>query len=226
MFEQEIEMEQKSSSVVPLLLILSLVAVIVGTVGYWFVQSRKVLTQPEATTLVTSILKAQGPAMLRFHTGTVKSSMNEKPRDPHYKLLERAGMVKLAAVKGKGEMYDIALTPKGETELTGFPEFQKAKEKDGTLALAVPLARRKLVEVTKVTMNGPSMARVEYTWKWEPTPVGDLFDANGNLVKAFNIWETQTLIEKYGANFYHGDAKRVAVNLVKTDKGSWQVMGE
>lgn len=226
MFEQEIEMEQKSSSVVPLLLILSLVAVIVGTVGYWFVQSRKVLTQPEATTVVTSILKAQGPAMLRFHTGTVKSSMNEKPRDPHYKLLERAGMVKFAAVKGKGETYNIALTPKGETELTGFPEFQKAKEKDGTLALAVPLARRKLVEVTKVTMNGPSMARVEYTWKWEPTPVGDLFDANGNLVKAFNIWDTQTLIEKYGANFYRGDAKRVAVNLVKTDKGSWQVMSQ
>jgi hypothetical protein len=226
MFEQEIEMEQKSSSVVPLLLILTLVAVIVGTAGYWFMQSRKVLTQPEATTVVTSILKAQGPAMLRFHTGTVKSSMNEKPRDPHYRLLERAGMVKLAAVKGKGETYNIALTPKGETELTGFPEFQKTKEKDGTLALAVPLARRKLVEVTKVTMNGPSMARVEYTWKWEPTPVGDLFDASGNLVKAFNIWDTQTLIEKYGANFYHGDAKKVAVNLVKTDKGSWQVMGE
>lgn len=226
MFEQEIEMEQKSSSVVPLLLILSLVAVIVGTVGYWFVQSRKVLTQPEATTVVTSILKAQGPAMLRFHTGTVKSSMNEKPRDPHYKLLERAGMVKFAAVKGKAETYNIALTPKGETELTGFPEFQKANEKDGTLALAVPLARRKLVEVTKVTMNGPSMARVEYTWKWEPTPVGDLFDANSNLVKAFNIWDTQTLIEKYGANFYRGDAKRVAVNLVKTEKGSWQVMSQ
>ena len=178
--------------------------------------------------MVTSILKAQGPAVLRFHTGTVKSSINEKPRDPHYKLLEKAGMVKLTPVKGKGkgEVYDIALTPKGETELTAFPEFQKAKEKDGTVALAVPLARRKLVEVTKVTMNGPSMARVEYTWKWEPTPVGDLFDANGDLVKAFNIWDTQTMIEKYGANFYHGDAKRVAVNLVKTDKGSWQVMSE
>jgi hypothetical protein len=226
MFEQEIEMEQKSSSVVPLLLILALVAVIVGTVGYWFMQSRKVLTQPEAATVVTSILKAQGPAMLRFHTGTVKASVNEKPRDPHYKLLERAGMVKLAPVKGKGEMYNIALTPKGETELTAFPEFQKTKEKDGAFALAVPLARRKLVEVTKVTMNGPSMARVEYTWKWESTPVGDLFDASGSLVKAFNIWDTQTLIEKYGANFYHGEAKRAAVNLVKSDKGSWQVMSE
>ena len=53
----------------------------------------------------------------------------------------------------------------------------------------MPLARRKLVEVTKVTMNGPSMARVEYTWKWEPTPVGDLFDANGQLIKSFNLWE-------------------------------------
>ncbi|MGB9103339.1 MAG: hypothetical protein WCC59_01160 [Terriglobales bacterium] len=226
MFEQEIEMEQRSSSVVPLLLILALVAVIVGTAGYWFMQSRKVLTQQDATTVVASILKAQGPAVLRFHTGTVKSSINEKPRDPHYKLLEKAGMVKLAPVKGKGDVYNIALTPKGEAELTAFPEFQKTKEKDGTLALTVPLARRKLVEVTKVTMNGPSMARVEYTWKWEPTPVGDLFDANGQLIKSFNLWDTQALIEKYGANFYHGDAKKVAVNLVKTDKGSWQLMSE
>jgi hypothetical protein len=226
MFEQEIEMEQKSSTVVPLLLILALAGVIVGTAGYWFVQSRKVLTQPEATTAVTSILKAQGPAMLRFHTGAVKSSINEKPRDPHYKLLEKAGMVKVSQVKGKGEVYNIALTPKGEKELTAFPEFQQTKEKDGTLALAVPLARRRLVEVTKVTMNGPSMARVEYTWKWDATPVGYLFDANGQMIKAFNLWETQALIQKYGANFYHGDTKRVAVNLVKTDKGSWQVMSE
>ena len=226
MFEQEIEMEQKSSSVVPLLLILALVAVIVGTAGYWFVQSKKVLTQPEATAAVTSILKAQGPAMLHFHTGTVKSSVNEKPRDPHYKLLEKAGLVKLAPVKGKGEVYDIALTPKGETDLAALPDFQKTKEKDGAFALSVPLARRRLVEVTKVAMNGPSMARVEYTWKWEPTPVGDVFDANGKLMKSFNLWDTQALIEKYGANFYHAEAKRTAVNLVKTDKGSWQVMSE
>jgi hypothetical protein len=225
MFEQEIEMEQKSSSVVPLLLILALVAVIVGTGGYWFVQSRKVLTQQDATTVVTAILKAQGPAVLRFHTGAVKSSINEKPRDPHYKLLEKAGMVKVSQVKGK-EIYNIALTPRGEKELTAFPEFQKAEEKDGTVALAVPLARRQLVQVNKVTMNGPSMARVEYTWKWEPTPVGELFDASGPQIKSFNLWETQSLIEKYGANFYHGDAKKVAVNVVKNDKGSWQVMSE
>jgi len=226
MFEQELEMEQKSSSVVPLLLIIALAGVIVGTAGYWFVQSRKVLTQPEAATVVTSILKAQGPAVLHFHTGTVKSSINEKPRDPHYKLLEKAGYVKLSPVKGKAETYDIALTPKGEKELTAFPEFQKGAEKDGSLAIQVPLAHRNLVEVTKVTMNGPSMARVEYTWKWDPTSVGDVFDANGQMIKAFNIWETQALIEKYGTNFYHAEPKKTAVTLVKTDKGSWQVMSE
>ena len=129
MFEQEIEMERKSSTVVPLLLILALAGVIIGTAGYWFVQSRKVLTQQDATTAVTSILKAQGPAMLRFHTGTVKSSINEKPRDPHYKLLEKAGMVKLAPVKGKGETYDIALTPKGEAELTAVPRIPEDQGK-------------------------------------------------------------------------------------------------
>ncbi len=226
MFEQELELEQKSSSIVPLLLILALAGVIIGTAGYWFVQSKKVLTKQDATTAVTAILKAQGPAVLRFHTGTVKSSINEKPRDPHYKLLQKAGLLKMVQVKGKGEVYDIALTPLGEKQLTAFPEFQKATEKDGTVAMMVPLARRKLVEIDKVTMNGPSMARVEYSWKWEPTPVGDIFDANGELIKSFNIWETQTLIEKYGANFYHADPKRVAVNLVKTDKGTWQVMSE
>jgi hypothetical protein len=225
MFEQELELEKKSSSVVPLLLILALVGVIVGTGAYWFVQSRKVLTQADAATAVTAILKAQGPAVVRFHTGTVKSSINEKPRDPHYKLLEKAGLVKVAAAK-KGDVYNISLTPKGEKELTAFPEFQKSEEKDGSLALTVPLARRKLLQISKVTMNGPSMAKVEYTWQWEPTPVGDLFDANGAMMKAFNIWDTQALIEKYGANFYHGDAKRMVVTLVKSDKGSWQLMND
>jgi hypothetical protein len=225
MFEQELELEKKSSSVVPLLLILALVGVIVGTGAYWFVQSRKVLTQADAATAVNDILNAQGPALLRFHTGTVKSSVNEKPRDPHYKLLEKAGLVKVAAAK-KGAAYNISLTAKGEKELTAFPEFQKSEEKDGSLALTVPLARRKLLQISKVTMNGPSMAKVEYTWKWEPTPIGDLFDANGAMMKAFNIWDTQALIEKYGANFYHGDAKRMVVTLVKTDKGSWQPMND
>ena len=35
---------------------------------------------------------------------------------------------------------------------------------------------------------------------------GDLFDAAGPAVKAFNTWDRSTLIDKYGANFYHDPA--------------------
>ena len=223
MFEQELELEKKSSSIVPLLLILALAGVIIGTIVYWVMQSRKVLTQKEAATVVSEIMKAQGPALLRFHTGAVKASVNEKPRDPHYKLLQKAGLVKVVPPR-RGEAYKISLTPAGEKELTAFPEFQKVQEKDGSFALTVPLARRQLVQIDKVTMNSPSMAKVEYTWKWDPTPVGDLFDADGSLIKGFNIWETQSLIEKYGANFYHAAPKKMVVTVVKTDKGTWQLM--
>jgi hypothetical protein len=223
MFEQELELEKKSSSVIPLLLILALAGVIIGTVVYWVMQSRKVLTQQEAKTVVSGILKAQGPVLLRFHTGAVKASVNIKPRDPHYKLLEKAGLVKVVAAR-KGGVYNISLTPEGEKELTAFPEFQKVQDKDGSFTLTVPLARRELLQINKVTMNGPSMAKVEYTWKWDPTPIGDVFDADGNLIKGFNIWDTQALIEKYGASFYHAAPKRVVVLLMKTDKGAWQLM--
>lgn len=224
MFEQEVEMEKRSSSIVPLLLILALAAVIIGSIGYWVVQSKKVLTPQEATTAVTSILQAQGPATLRFHTGLVKSSVNEKTTDPHYKLLEKGGYLKVS--KGKGEAAQVLLTAKGETELAAFPEFQKEKQSDGTELISVPLAKRKVVEVSKVTMSSPNVARVEFTWKWEPTVLGDLFDASGPAMKNFNIWDTQKLIEKYGANFYHGNPTRTAVTLVKDEKVGWRVANE
>jgi hypothetical protein len=224
MFEQEVEMEKRTSSVVPLLLILGLAGVIIGSIGYWVVQARKVLTPQEATTAVTSILEAQGPATLRFHTGLIKSSVNEKPADPHYRLLEKGGYLKTA--KGKGEAVQVTLTAKGEQELTAFPEFQKEKQSDGTELLSVPLAKRKLIDTPKVTMSSYSVARVEFTWKWEPTTLGDLFDASGAPMKGFNIWDTQKLIEKYGANFYHGNPTRAAVTLVKNDKGEWKISNQ
>ena len=68
-------------------------------------------------------------------------------------------------------------------------------------------------------MLSPSRATVEYFWKWEPTKGGDLFDAAGPAVKAFNTWDRSTLIEKYGANFYHAAPTKVTVLLVKDAKG-------
>ena len=102
----------------------------------------------------------------------------------------------------------------------------KTKEKDGTDAYAVPLATRQLAEISKITMLSPERATVQYTWKWDANKLGNLFDASGSLVKSFNTWDRATLIEKSGANFYHGDPTKVAVVLVKSDRGSWQIAFE
>ena len=89
----------------------------------------------------------------------------------------------------------------------------------------MPLGQRKLVEISKITMLAPNKAVVEYSWKWEPTKAGDLFDASGPAVKQFGTWDRSTLIDKYGAAFYHGAPTKVAVALVKNYYG-WKVSTE
>lgn len=222
MFEEELEMEKRASSIVPLLLIVALAAIIIGSIAWWVMQTRQVLTQQQATTLVTAILKAQGPATVKFYTGMLQPSVDEKPSDPHYKLLEKGGYLRLEKQK-KGDGVKVTLTAKAEQEFAAFPEFKKRKLSDGTEQLTVALAERKLIDVGKVTMNGPNAALVEYTWKWEPNALGDLFDASGTSVKGFSIWESQKLIEQYGANFYHAGPSRGLVKLIKDDKGAWNV---
>ena len=61
--------------------------------------------------------------------------------------------------------------------------------------------------------------------KFAKLPLGNLFDASGTMVKSFNTWDRSTLIQKYAANFYHGDATRVSLSLVKGDNG-WQIATE
>jgi hypothetical protein len=169
------------------------------------------------------VLKSEGPATAHFHAGLVMPSVDEKPRDPHYRLLEKAGVVKTAKTSGGGTM--VTLTPLGERMAASIPGFKKWKNTDGTTSYAFPLAERQLVEVSKVTMNGVNDALVEYTWKWVPNQLGDDFDAAGSLVKSFNTWDRATLIEKYGADFFHADPKRANVNLARRDKG-WRVATE
>ena len=53
-------------------------------------------------------------------------------------------------------------------------------------------------------MSGVNYVTIEYTWKWVPNQMGDLFDAGGSLVKGFNLWDRETLINKYEADFYNG----------------------
>ena len=218
MFEQEIEMEKKESSILPLFLILTLIVAVVGVAMYFVIQNRKVLTSAEATSAVVAMLDNQGPAVLHIQTGLVKA--NDQPRDPEYRLLEKAGYLKLGKDTSSSKT-PIALTSNGREFLASIGEVKKFRNKDGNEEYAIPLAQRKLIDVGRVTMLSPSKATVEYSWKWETTPAGDLFDAAEPPVKAFNTWDRSTLIDKYGANFYHAGPARVALTLQKTEKG-WQ----
>ena len=219
MFEQELEMEKKNSSIVPLLLIVTLIVAVVGIALYYVIQSRQVLSAAEATPVLTAILENQPPAALRFETGVIRGSDN--PHDPHYRLLEKAGYLTIGKDNKKDWTTPIALTDQGKTFLSEIAGVKKVDEGDGKTMYTVPVSQRKLVEVNKITMQSGTRAIVEYSWKWETNKAGDLLDASGPEVKAFNTWERTTLIDKYGANFYHAAPTKVAIALVKVEKG-WQ----
>lgn len=223
MFEQEIELEKRESSVVPLLLIVALIVTIVSVSIYFLLENRKVLTAEEATPIVVSALEAQGPVIFHFHTGIIKGSVEEKPHDPHYRLLEKAGFVKIG--KDIEWKTPVSLTPKGQAFLAELDGVQKSQDKDKTEIYSIPIAQRKLVAVTHITMQSPSRALVEYTWTWQTNKLGEMLDASGPMVKDFNTWDRATLIQKYGAAFYKEGPTKVVLALAKTDKG-WQIAVE
>ncbi len=225
MFEDEIKMEEKSSNVIPLLMALGLVVAIVGGIGYFIMESKRSVSQQEASRIVSDILKAQGPAKVHFHVGKVEPSMDEKPFDPHYRLLEKIGMVKLGKPTYKG--IDVTLTSKGAEELKACNALEE-KNADGSDAYTVPLANRKLVAVNKVEMSRPGVAQVAYTWNWQPTQLGDDFDANSKVMSTLPVWDRTVLIQKYGADFYKdAEAKKVVINLAWDDKSkTWKPVTE
>jgi len=227
MFEQELEMEKQESSIVPLLLIVALIVSVVGVAGYYIVQNRKVLSMEEATKVAAAVLKEQGPVTLRFHTGMVKSSVNDNPQAPHYKLLEKAGLIAIGKAQGTyGTTYPITLTTAGQEFLKRIDGVTTADEKDGTKLYQVTVAERKLVAVSNINMLSPTRANVAMTWAWKTTNLGDLLDASGPSVQAFNTWDRATLIQKYGADFYHAAPTQVTISLAKADDGTWQVATE
>jgi hypothetical protein len=193
MFEQEVELEKRENSVVPLLLIVAMIVCIVGVAAYYVWQNKQVLSTADAGNAISAALRQQGPATVRFHVGMVKPSVEEKPEDPHYKLLEKAGIVRLG--KAKDRVYPVALTSDGQKLLGEIAGVSKVTEKDGTDLYVVPLADRRLVEISKITMDSLSRATVIYSWKWEPNRLGNLLDASGSLVKSFNTWDRATLID-------------------------------
>jgi hypothetical protein len=220
LFAAEVEMEKKSSSLGPLIMIFALVAVVGGTIFYFFKTSREVLSVPDATASVNQILKSQGGGKIEFSVGKVVSSVNEKPNDPHYKLLEKAGILN---VQRKSYNTIIAnLTPAGEKLLGEISGIEKGKDADGNVTYSVPLAVREIVAVDKITMIRPHLARVDYSWHWVPNRLGKDFDASGDLVHNFNTWDRGKLIQDYGVNFYGAGPAKVSVVLMETKDGTWK----
>ena len=219
MFAEELKMESRSSGLLPLLFIAVLVCV-VGGVIYFFVQGANAkLTPAEATVSINHILGSQGASHIRFSTGVVKSSVNEKPMDPHYKLLAKLGVV---TTKPQGwNTLVVSLTPGGEKLLSTINGVEKVKNSDGTTSYQVPLAERKLVNIGEITMLRPHLARVEYTWQWVPNRLGRDFDASGDAVKSFNSWDRATLIKDYGVDFYNASPARVRIVLMEGKDGNW-----
>lgn len=218
MFEQEIEMEKKSSSAGPMLVIAILVLVMVGGLGYVIFQSKQTLKPVDAAKVIEQSLKARGPATTEFSTGLIGWTT---ATEPHYTVLQKAGLVTVGK-PDKDARKPIKLTAKGETEVAAFPELKPDVAKDGRTTYTIPLATRKLIAVSKVTMNGPNQATVEYTWKWEPNKMGDLFDASGKELQSLNSWQRASTIEKHGADYYHSAPIKTTVRLINSPKG-WKI---
>jgi hypothetical protein len=221
MFEQQVEMERRSSFL-PLVLMMCLLAGIVGLAVYIAVQvhQRTPLNAQQATPVVAATLRSADPALIHFHTGLLKPTDDETPAAPNYRLLEKAGILKLAK-EAKGRVA-VSLTPEGERLLASVPDVKKTKEPDGTFLYKAPLARREFVSVAGIDMTGANTATVHYNWKWSPNPLGDIFDAGGPVVKSFNLWDRQTLINKFGVDFYHGEPTRSSMGLMRNGK-EWKI---
>ncbi len=222
LFAAEVAMEGKSSGFLPLLFIAGLIVAVGGTIFYFVKGARDVLTVPLATSTVTRILNAQAPPTIHFSTGTVVSNVNEKPADPHYKLLAKAGVIDTKPKAKDSSSLIVSLSTAGENLLGTIKGVQKTSNADGTVTYVVPLAERKLVDVATVTMIKPHLARVEYSWKWQPNRLGTEFDASGSLVKSFTSWDRTILIKTYGADFYGQPPTKASIVLIEADNGTWK----
>ena len=221
MFEEELELEKKEGGGFgPVIVIVVLVGLLVGGIGYIVWQGTRTLKPEQAATVLSTALQQREPTTVRFQTGLLKYSNSvDNLTDPQYKLLEKLGIITTKTQKD-GSM-QVALTPDGEKRIAAFPELKKKEDKDGTVLYVVPLAKRELVSVQKVNKLSPSSAEVEYTWKWQPNDLGKEFDAAGPAVQAFSTYERSVLIQKYGADFYNAKPQDVLVKLVKFSDG-WQ----
>jgi hypothetical protein len=202
MFQEDIKDDDRSSNVTPILLIAAICLTIAATAVYVMHEARKGMSQAEAKRAVTAMLEQRPPAMLHFRVGLVTPSATVKPSDPHYQLLERAQIVTLEKRDNKVQ---VSLTEDGAKLLNSIAGTTHTRTSDGTKEYSVPLGTREVVAVTSVNVNSPSSATIHYTWKWQPTAMGDVFDLAGNYASGLDVWNRAALA-KQGADLYHEPA--------------------
>ncbi len=218
MFEQEIEMEKKEgSSFGPVLIILLLVGLFVGGLGVVIYQGKQKPKPEQATAAVETRLKKTEPITVTFYTGNVSLYAADSPNDPHYKLLEKAGIIKIA--KPKGTTAKVELTPAGKTFLASFPDVKSIPGKNDTVGYTLPLASRKLAAVGELKRLNQEAFEVHYTWTWVPTPAGEMFDIDGKFVQSLPSYERSMLIDQHGAKYYHAAPAQASLVVIKGDHG-------
>jgi len=222
LFAAEIEMEKKSGNWVPILMIGAIAVVLVWAVYHFYTQATDKLSQQDATTAVTAILKAQAPKTVRFTIGKITPEVNDSPQDPHYKLLQELGYVTTKPLDKDKYSIEATLTPTGQQMFDSMAGVKKTTNTDGSVVYIVPLAQRKLVSIDKVEMVRPEIAQVTYSWRWEPNPLGKQFDASSSLIRdKFSSYERGRLIDRYGVTLYNAGPNQSNIKLRPGDKGVW-----
>jgi hypothetical protein len=220
MFEQELEMEKKEGPAFgPVLIILLLVGLFVGGIGFVIFQGKQAPKPAEASAIVEAKLNSAGPVQVTFDTGNLSYDTGENPADPQYKLLANAGILKIA--KAKPDAAQVELTPAGKQFLASFPDVKGAPAENHRIAYTLPLAYRKLVALGQITRLNQDTFRVQYTWQWQTTKAGEMFDVAGNLVHTLSSYERGLLINQHGAKYYHAAPAQTFIVLMKGDHG-WE----
>jgi hypothetical protein len=220
MFEQEIEMEKKEgSSFGPVLIILLLIGLFVGGIGVVIFQSKLTVKPEEASAAIDAKLKAAAPVTVSFHTGNVSYAAADAPNGPQYKLFANAGILKIS--KGKDYAAQVDITPAGKKFLASLPDVKNMPDKNDTTLYIVPLASRKLISVGAITKLSQERFQVQYTWAWQPTMAGDMFDISGKPVQDLPSYDRSLLIDQHGAAYYHGAPSQSAILLTRGSHG-WE----
>ncbi len=183
-----------------MMLIAAIFLTMIGTAVYVFHEARKGMSEAEARHTVEAMLEQRGPATVRFRTGLVTPTATDKPGDLQYALLERAEIV--TSVK-RDNGVQVNFTEYGAKLVRGIEGTTHTHNSDGTEEYVVPLAKREVLTVTGVNVLSPSSASIHYTWQWQPTPMGDVFDLAGNYMNGFDVWQRDALAKGYGADLYH-----------------------